>query len=108
MSTRRTSAEMVESLKDASRRRLSLTGHRVAEHPTWAGGDGWKVFLDHPDEIRRTIGYIEKNPLSARLPPQHWGFVVRYDGWPLHPGHSPNSPYTRRLREAGMYPGVGR
>ena len=56
------------------------------------------MFLDEPEDIRRTIGYVEKNPAERGLPRQAWEFVKVYDGWPLHPGHSPNSPYARRLR----------
>src|SRR5262249_41054035 len=58
------------------------------EHPVW-GGHGWKVCLDEPEDIRRTIRYIEKNPLPLKMPVQKWDFVTEYDGWPLHPGHSP-------------------
>jgi hypothetical protein len=65
---------------------------------------GWKVFLDHPDEIRRTIVYIDENPLPYGLPIQRWDFVTPYDGWPLHPGHSLESPYVQALRAAGRYP----
>ena len=72
-------------------------------HPVW-GGAGWKVFLDHPDEVRRTIGYIEENPMKIGLPRQRWEYICDYDGWPLHPGHSPRSPYARALRAAGRYP----
>ncbi|MFH1268744.1 MAG: transposase [Planctomycetota bacterium] len=90
--------EMIENLQEASRLRLRTSGLRDPNHPVW-GGDGWKVFLDHPDSVRRTIRYIEKNPAQRNLPAQCWGFVREYDGWPLHPGHSPNSPYARRLRE---------
>jgi REP element-mobilizing transposase RayT len=96
--------QMIEALKTQSRWRLSETGHRPPDHPTWTGGSGWKVFLDHPDEVRRTICYIEQNPLPLGLPIQYWPFVKDYDGWPLHPGHSPNSPYARHLREAGRLP----
>lgn len=96
--------DMIENLKDASRLRPSTSGHRPPDHPTWTGAGGWKVFLDHPDEVRRTIVYIENNPLPLGLPVQCWPFVKDYDGWPLHPGHSPNSPYAKRLREAGRYP----
>lgn len=92
--------EMIENLQDASRLRLRTSGQRAPNHPVW-GGEGWKVFLDHPDAVRRTIRYIEKNPAQRNLPSQRWGFVQEYDGWPLHPGHSPNSPYARRLREYG-------
>ena len=84
-----TAEEMIDHLQCASR-----------DHPTW-GGPGWKVFLDHPDEVRRTITYIEKNPLPLRLPKQVWPFVKEYDDWPLHPGHSPNSPYVKALKAAG-------
>jgi REP element-mobilizing transposase RayT len=93
--------EMVEALKEVSRARLAAGQYRTTDHPTWAGGGGWIVFLDHPDEVRRTASYIEKNPLPLGLPQQCWPFVKPYDGWPLHPGHSPHSPYIRRLREAG-------
>lgn len=92
--------EMIARLQRASRDRLAELQFRTTDHPTW-GGPGWKVFLDHPDEVRRTITYIEKNPLPLRLPKQVWPFVVPYDGWPLHPGHSPNSPYVKALRDAG-------
>jgi REP element-mobilizing transposase RayT len=90
--------EMIARLKDASRQRLRAAGLRADDHPTWGTGPGWKVFLDHPDDVRRTIPYISDNPLPLGLPRQEWPFVVVYDGWPLHPGHSPDSPYARRLR----------
>ena len=96
--------DMMEKLKEASRARLYVSQIPPAEHPTWANGGGWKVFLDHPEEVRRTIGYIDRNPIPIGLPMLRWPFVKLYDGWPLHPGHSPNSPYARRLREVGRYP----
>src|SRR5262245_12904519 len=95
--------DMAENLKHHSRLRLSETNHRDPEHPTWTAGSVWKVFLDTPHEIRRTIRYIEQNPIKIRLPKQEWPFVKPYDGWPLHPGHSPNSPYAKRLRAIGEY-----
>lgn len=95
-----TAEEMIANLQHASRDRLIELQHRTSDHPTW-GGPGWKVFLDHPNEVRRTITYIEKNPLPLRLPVQVWPFVKDYDGWPLHPGHSPNSPYVKALKDAG-------
>ena len=90
--------DMLENLQESSRLRLRTVGLRTPDHPVW-GGPGWKVFLDTPTDIRRTIRYIEENPPKWRLPRQQWPFVKAYDGWPLHPGHSPNSPYARRLRE---------
>lgn len=95
--------EMTQFLKEASRSRLVAQGLRAPTHPIWTGGNGWSVFLDHPDEIRRTIRYVELNPIKIGLPAQPWPFVTTYDGWPLHPGHSPNSPYAKRLRELGRY-----
>lgn len=90
--------EMIEVLKTAGRTRLLAGGCWPADHPVWTGGGGWKVFLDHPDDVRRTINYIDANPRRAGLAEQRWGFVKPYDGWPLHPGHNPNSPYAQRLR----------
>src|SRR5260221_10389422 len=95
-----TAEDMIDVLKTASRDRLARLQHRTTDHPTWGGG-GWMVFLDHPDEVWRTIPYIEKNPCPLKLPKQVWPFVKEYDGWPLHPGHSPNSPYVKALRAAG-------
>jgi REP element-mobilizing transposase RayT len=95
--------EMAKKLKDASRLRVCAAGMRDGDHPTWTGGNGWSVFLDHPKDIRRTIPYVEQNPEKIGLPKQTWPFVTAYDDWPLHPGHSPNSPYAKRLRELGMY-----
>lgn len=94
----RDSAEqMIEGLQRASRSLLVRRGRRAPEHPVWATG-GWKGFLDRPEGVRRTIRYIQDNPVKMRRGRQEWGFVTEYDGWPLHPGHSPNSPYARRLR----------
>jgi len=89
--------EMIQEFQHLSRLRLRNSGVVGPDHPVW-GGPGWKVFLDHPDAVRRTIRYIEENPVKWRLPRQQWTFVKPYDGWPLHPGHSPNSPYAKRLR----------
>ena len=79
-----TAEDMATNLMSASRERLVERGHRDPLHPTWIGATGWKVSLDTPDEIRRTIRYIEQNPVKIRLPEQRWPFVTPYDGWPLH------------------------
>jgi REP element-mobilizing transposase RayT len=94
---------MIEKLQSLSRERLVRAGLRQESHPTWTRG-GWKVFLDHPDEVRRTIKYVENNPVKQRLPAQTRKWVTPYDDWPLHAGHSPNSPYARALKAAGRYP----
>jgi REP element-mobilizing transposase RayT len=89
--------QMIEILQEDSRSRLRDCRLRPFDHPVW-GGPGWVVFLDRPEAVRRTTRYVEDNPVKGKLPRQRWGFVREYDGWPLHPGHSPNSPYARRLR----------
>jgi len=76
--------EMIAHFKEQSRAHLAQAGYRSPDHPVWTAGGGWKVFLDHPDDIRRTIVYIERNPLPLKLPQQAWPFVAIYDGWPLH------------------------
>ncbi len=96
--------EMIDTFRTVSRDQLALAQCRTTDHPTWTEGTGWHVFLDHPDEVRRTIRYIEQNPVKIGLPIQYWPFVKVYDGWPLHPGHSPDSPYAKRLRTVGRYP----
>jgi REP element-mobilizing transposase RayT len=90
--------EMTANLQRVSHLRLRETGLRDLDHPVW-GGTGWKVFLDHPDDIWRTIPYIEQNPVKLGLSTQVHPFVKKYDNWPLHEGHSPNSPYARRLKD---------
>jgi REP element-mobilizing transposase RayT len=95
--------EMIAILQDCSAARLREAGKRPEDHPVW-GGSGWVVFLDHPDAVRRTIAYVERNPIQRRRPTQDWPFVTPYDNWPLHKGHSPNSPYAKRLRGLGRYP----
>jgi REP-associated tyrosine transposase len=89
--------EMIRYVQMETREALLRSGLREDAHPVW-GGPGWKVFLDTPDDVRRTIHYVEVNPIKIGKPRQKWGFVKAYDGWPLHPGSSPNSPYAKRLR----------
>jgi hypothetical protein len=78
--------------------RRAKSANRPGDHAVWGTGPGWKVFLDEPGDIWRTIKYIEENPVKIGLAAQKWPFVKAYDGWPLHAGHSHNSPYARRLR----------
>jgi REP element-mobilizing transposase RayT len=89
--------EMVANFQRESHLLLRHEGFRDFEHPVW-GGRAWSVFLDHPDDIWRTIPYVEENPVKIGLPRQEHLFVTGYDNWPLHEGHSPNSPYVKRLR----------
>jgi REP element-mobilizing transposase RayT len=96
--------EMTENLRTASRRKLIDAGFRASTHPVWSAGNGWSVFQEHPDDVRRTISYIEDNPTKIGLQAQSWPFVKAYDNWPLHVGHSASSPYAQRLRALGRYP----
>ncbi len=76
---------MIERLQTLTRDAAVVAGLRPPAHPVWTRG-GWKVFLESPDDIRRTIRYIEQNPVKGGLPVQVYGWVTPYDGWPLHKG----------------------
>lgn len=90
--------EMIQNLQREGHLALRDSGRFDFEHPIW-GGPGWKVFPDCPDDVERTMRYIEQNPVKVGQPVQRWRFVKEYDGWPLHAGHNPNSPYAKRLRK---------
>src|SRR5688572_12753605 len=47
---RDTAEQMIFNFQESSRLRLRTLGLRTEDHPIW-GGPGWKVFLDHPDDI---------------------------------------------------------
>lgn len=89
--------DMIGVFQRESANAIRAAGYFPEDHRVWCSG-GWKVFLGTPEEIWRTISYVEKNPTAQRLKAQVWPFVTKYDGWPLHAGHSPNSPYARKLR----------
>ena len=89
--------DMIANLQKSSCLALGASGFGGDGHPIWTRG-GWNVFLDHTDEIHRTVRYVENNPLAEGLLAQRWDFVKEYDGWPLHPGHDSKSPWARRLR----------
>lgn len=42
---------MLRNLKGLSRERLVVDKHFGQEHPVGTDGDGWKVFLHHPDHV---------------------------------------------------------
>ena len=54
--------DMIQLFQAESASRLREQGGWPADHPVW-GGCGWKVFLDHPDEAKRTIDYIDAIPI---------------------------------------------
>jgi REP element-mobilizing transposase RayT len=71
---------MIAELHRASHLGMRERGLRDMEHPIW-GGRGWKAYLEDADDIRRTVKYVEDNPVKIREPKQVWDFVTRYDGW---------------------------
>jgi REP element-mobilizing transposase RayT len=75
--------DMIEKLQLASCRAVRDAHARDKFHPVW-GGCGWKVFLDSVDDVKRTVRYVEGNPIKARLQAQAWEFVTPYDNWPFH------------------------
>ncbi len=91
--------QMIDNLKSSSRLRLSASSIRTRNHPTWTGGRGWKVFLDHPDEIRRTIPYIEnirgrwgcRNNIGPSSNPTTVGPSILVTA-PSHPTHKASNP----------------
>jgi REP element-mobilizing transposase RayT len=91
---------MVANFQRESHLLLRNERHFSFEYPIW-GGHGWSVFLDCPDDIWRTIPYVDDNPMKVGLPRQTYEFVTPYDNWPLHEGHSPDSPYVKRMRRNG-------
>lgn len=74
---------MIAHLQKASFQHVIEWGERHCDHPVW-GGSGWKVYEDSVEDMRRTVGYIEDNPVKARMPAQRWEFVTPYDDWPFH------------------------
>jgi REP element-mobilizing transposase RayT len=70
--------EMIAAFQEASR--SAVRRIRATDHPVW-GGPGWKVYLETSDDVRRTIRYVEENPVKIGRPRQRWPFVKAYDGW---------------------------
>lgn len=70
-----TAEEMIERFQETSRAAvLSNNGRHEPGHPVW-GGPGWSVFLEHPDDVHRTMRYIEQNPVKVNRPVQQWSFI---------------------------------
>jgi REP element-mobilizing transposase RayT len=75
--------QMIESLQKQTAAAIVAERLRPATHPVWTR-NGWKTFLRSPDEVRRTIGYVERNPLEIGWKKQDYKWVTPYDGWPFH------------------------
>ena len=69
----RDSAEkMIANLQAASHDALKHKGLFASDHPVW-GGPGWKVFLDHPDELVANVACESLLRLTdALLVPDEW------------------------------------
>jgi hypothetical protein len=50
-----TAGEMIEALQSASYWAMAESKLFPPDHPVWTRGGGWKVFLDHPDEVERIL-----------------------------------------------------
>lgn len=61
---------------------LRLFPNVPPKHPMWSSRP-YKVFLKSPDDVRRVVTYVERNPVKDGLPPQSWSFVQLYDGFPF-------------------------
>lgn len=70
--------QIARRLKAKATQRLNKEDLGFGRTP-WAVGE-WKVFLDSPRAIRRTIRYVDRNPISAGFKRQVWKFVAVYDG----------------------------
>jgi len=64
-----------EATKQLRRNALHSFGH-IADPPSPWARRGWNVFLNSDEAIRRSIRYVEQNPVKEGKPPQKWSFVV--------------------------------
>lgn len=85
--------EMIDQFQEHSAKALIDAGLRKDTYPTWGTG-GWKVYLDNPSDVHRTIRYIEQNPAKMHQPIKHYPWTTSYDNWPDH-----------RLRFSTPHPG---
>lgn len=60
---------LVNQLKGAATKALNL------QQTPWTRGC-WKVFINDDDAFLSAIRYIQFNPTSAGLAPQHWDFIT--------------------------------
>ena len=81
--------QVVNRLKGAATRALADAGaHPLAGHvdrhgktpSPWAQGL-WKVFLNTPADVVRSVRYAEDNPREAGLRRQRWSFVTPVEEW---------------------------
>ena len=76
-----------EQLKGAATAQLNREGihpfadvhYRNGRTPTPCARKGWWVYLDSAAHVRRSIRYVNENPVRAGLRPQRWSFVTPYE-----------------------------
>lgn len=67
---------VIGHLKTRARQAMIAEGvWPVQGSPVWAK-QGWHVFLDSDEAVRRAIAYVEQNPIRVGLPRQRWSFVT--------------------------------
>jgi hypothetical protein len=66
-----------------SREAVLALGRISPMHRVWAERP-YSVYQYSPDDVWRTVRYIEGNPVKEGLPAQRYSWVVPYDNWPLH------------------------
>lgn len=80
--------QIVNLLKGAATRQLICENLRpLAAFPTRTGRvpkafarGHWSVFLDGEDDIRRSIRYVQNNPIREDKRVQRWSFVTPFEG----------------------------
>ncbi len=70
------SAAISRRLKAAATQSVNAEGVGLGRS-LWAKGQ-WVVFLHTPEDVRRTMAYVDDNPRRAGLRPQRWRFVIPY------------------------------
>lgn len=80
-----------ERFAGASRDVASPLARTTVGHPFWANRP-YSVYLYTPEDIRRTITYIQNNPAKEGLPRQDYRWISPYTGWPFP--RYPNLPVT--------------
>jgi REP element-mobilizing transposase RayT len=66
--------QVVNQLKGYATRQLDAESLHPKCPSCWGRGL-WKVFLNSPEAVARSMKYVEQNPLKEGLPIQHWPFV---------------------------------
>jgi REP element-mobilizing transposase RayT len=91
--------QIVNLLKgEATRQLIREDLHPLAVFPTDTGRmpkafarGHWKVFLDGEDGVRRSIRYVQDNPIREGRRVQRWSFVTPFEGRAPRRGRAPLS-----------------